>query len=58
MNVKLKSDDDEKTLLMNVWMSVYLEGGCTPSALEKADIAVKEFTTRFLTAPEFNMNGV
>lgn len=48
MIMKLKSDDDEKTLLMNVWMSVYLEGGCTLSAIEKADNAIKEFSMRFL----------
>lgn len=49
MNVKLLSTDDENTIKMNVWMSVYLEGGCTPSALEKADLALKEFDKRFLS---------
>lgn len=52
MNVKLRSDDDTKTLLMNVWLSVYLECGCTPTALEKANQAVKEFTKKFIESEE------
>ena len=45
--MKLLSSDDETTIRMNVWMSVYLESGCTPSAIEKADNALKEFEKRF-----------
>lgn len=50
MNVKLLETDSEATIRMNVWMSVYLECGCTPSALEKADAALAEFQKRFLSA--------
>lgn len=56
MNMKLHNEDSDKTLMMNVWFTTFIESGCSQTALEKADKAVYEFEKRFLSVAEYNFN--